>query len=182
MSRHTSWRFLSLLSVPPDLAQCIPNESDDVVKRILSSQLIHAFRPDPVFNVEVRYALSDLRETKIKLEGYVQTSKPIDVYIMQRWFNAEWSPVGGQCCRSPAYLTFREPHPDYRHLSLYGKPALHKGGRPSKKKEVPVSHLTWCYHSSASAPDKKGLYAIRIAYDSQSLAFKLALHIIPFFE
>ena len=104
MSRHTSRRFVSLLSVPPDLAQCIPiaiNESDDVVKRILSSQLIHAFRPDHVFNVEVRYALSDLRATKIKLEGYVQTSKPIDVYIMQRWFNAEWSPVGGQCCRSP---------------------------------------------------------------------------------
>ena len=103
MSRHTSWRFLSLLSVPPDLAQCITiaiNESDDVVKRILSSQLIHAFRPDPVFNVEVRYALSDLRETKIKLEGYVQTSKPIDVYIMQRWFNAEWSPVGGRRTRS----------------------------------------------------------------------------------
>jgi hypothetical protein len=62
MSWHTSWRFLSLLSVPPDLAQCITiaiNESDDVVKRILSSQRIHAFRPDHIFNVEVRYALSD---------------------------------------------------------------------------------------------------------------------------
>jgi hypothetical protein len=132
MSRHTYWRFLSLLSVHPDLAQCITiaiNESDDVVKRIVSSQLIHAFRPDH-FNIEVRYTLFDLTVTVIQLEGYVQTSKPIDVYILQRWLGAEWSPIGGQCCRSPAYQIFREPHPDYRHLSLYGNPALHKGGRP----------------------------------------------------
>jgi hypothetical protein len=33
---------------------------------------------------------------------------------------------------------------------------------------VPFSHLTWCYPSAASALDKKGLYAIRIAYDSHS--------------
>jgi hypothetical protein len=25
----------------------------------------------------------------------------------------QWSPVGGQCCRSPAYQIFREPHPDH---------------------------------------------------------------------
>jgi hypothetical protein len=60
MKWHSSWRFLSLLAVPPDLAQCITiaiNESDDVVKRILSSQRIYAFRPAHIFNVEVRYAL-----------------------------------------------------------------------------------------------------------------------------
>ncbi len=91
MSWHASWRFLSLISYRSFRGTvnnyCIIiaiNESDDVVKRILSSQLIHAFRPDHIFNVEVRYVLSDLTATVIQLEGYVQTSKPIDVYIMQR--------------------------------------------------------------------------------------------------
>jgi hypothetical protein len=112
MSLHTSWSFVSLLSVPPDLAQCIPiaiNESDDVVKRILSSQLIHAFRPDHVFNVEVRYALSDLRATKIKLEGYVQTSKPIDVYILQRWSMRSGVQSGGNAVAPRRTRSFGGP-------------------------------------------------------------------------
>jgi hypothetical protein len=173
MGRHKTWRFASLLLVTPDLSQCIDDahRSADVVKHHLLSQFIlNSTLPDHIFNVEVRYRLSDLDAacTKLPFEGYVQSSEKLEEYILQRWFNAEWSPVGGKCCRSPAYQIFRVPHPDYRHLSLHEKPALNKGGRPSKKKEVPFSHLTWCYHSAESAPDKKGFYAIRIAYDSHS--------------
>jgi hypothetical protein len=51
------------------------------------------------------------------------TRKSIDVYIMQGWFKAEWSPVEGHCSRSSAYQSFRDPHP------MYGEPALNMRGR-----------------------------------------------------
>ncbi len=74
LRRHTSWRFLSLLSVPPDLAQCITiatNKSDYVVKRILSSQHIHALRPDTfsMSKFDTRCLISDLIAAVIQLEG-----------------------------------------------------------------------------------------------------------------
>jgi hypothetical protein len=68
------------------------------VKRILSSQLIHAFRPDNIFNADVRYALSDLSATKIQLEGYVQTRKPIDVYILRSAPCFGYGPYGLVSC------------------------------------------------------------------------------------
>ena len=63
MGRHKTWRFASLLLVTPDLSQCIADahRSADVVKHHLLSQLIlNSPLPDHIFNVEVRYRLSDL--------------------------------------------------------------------------------------------------------------------------
>jgi hypothetical protein len=119
----------------PSLSGCCKTSS------VISDHLERSL-PYHIYNVEVRYKLpdSDLgaacsKESKLPFEVYVQSSEKLGEYILQRWINA--SPVEGHCCRSPAYQTFPEPHPDYRHLSLYGKPALHKGERPSKKNEVP---------------------------------------------
>ena len=147
MGRHTSWRFKSLLTVTPDLAQCINDihRSEDALKRILSSQILNGCRPDHLVNVEVRFARSDLNHgcSELHLEGYVQSKLKLEEYIMHRWFSAAWSPVGGRCNRSDAYRSFRAPHPDYIRLSLYGEAALNKGGRPKKLKEVPLpSFLT----------------------------------------
>jgi hypothetical protein len=147
MGRHTSWRFKSLLTVTPELAQCINDihHSEDALKRILSSQILNGCRPDHLVNVEVRFARSDLNHgcSELPLEGYVQSKIQLEEYIMHRWFSAAWSPVGGRCNCSDAYRSFRAPHPDYIRLSLYGEAALNKGGRPKKLKEVPLpSFLT----------------------------------------
>ena len=74
--------------------------------------------------------------SELPLEGYVQSKEKLEEYILQRWFSAAWSPVGGHCSRSDAYQSFRAPHPDYVRLSLHGKAALNEGGRPEKSKEV----------------------------------------------
>ena len=147
MGRHTSWRFKSLLTVTPELAQCINDihRSEDAFKRILSSQILNGCRRDHLVNVEVRFARSNLNHgcSELPLEGYVQSKIQLEEYIMHRWFSAAWSPVGGRCNCSDAYRSFRAPHPDYIRLSLYGEAALNKGGRPKKIKEVPLpSFLT----------------------------------------
>ena len=147
MGRHKTWRFKSLLSVTPELTHCINDDihrSEDALKRILSSQILNGSRPDHIINVEVRFARSDLKPgcSELPLEGYVQSKEKLEEYILQRWFSAAWSPVGGHCSRSDAYQSFRAPHPDYVRLSLHGKAALNKGGRPKKLKEVTVHHPT----------------------------------------
>ena len=141
INRHTSWHFSSLLSVSTELAHCISgarDDADDVVRRIQASQIENKSHPDHVRSVKVRYALSDLNPTcsKLPFEGYVQTKRPIDIYILQKWFSSAWSPVGGHCSRPDAYQSFCAPHPDYVRLALHGKEALKKGGRPKKLKEV----------------------------------------------
>ena len=142
MGRHTSWRFKSLLSVTPELAQCSNDihRSEETLKRILSSQILNGSRPDHLVNVEVRFARSDLNHgcSELPLEGYVQSKIMLEDYIMHRWFSAAWSSVGGHCSRSDAYLSFRASHPNYIRLSLYREAALNKGGRPKKLKEVPL--------------------------------------------
>jgi hypothetical protein len=147
MVRHKSWRFKSLLTVTPDLAQCIHDihRSEDAFKRILSSQILNGSRPDHLVNVEVRFARSDLNHgcSELPLEGYVQSKLKLDEYIKYCQHARRGSPVGGRCNCSDAYRSFRAPHPDYIRLSLYGEAALNKGGRPKKLKEVPLpSFLT----------------------------------------
>jgi hypothetical protein len=89
MGWHKTWRFASLLLVTSDLSQCIhhAHRSADVIKHHLLSQLIlKSPLPDHIFNVEVRYRLSDLDAacTKLPFEGYVQSSEKLEEYILQR--------------------------------------------------------------------------------------------------
>ena len=140
-SQPKSWRFATILTVPPEVAQSISSNShisEDVVKRVLISQILNGFRPDAIFNVEVRYKLSDLNGpcAELPLDGYVQSKKPLAEHMMQRWFQARWSPVGGHCSRTQEYIQFCQPDPKYIRLSLCENVASNKRGRPSKKKEV----------------------------------------------
>ena len=140
-SRHYSWHFATKLTLPHDVAQSIPSNShipEDVVKRVLTSQILNGSRPDAICNIEVRYKLSELNGpcTELPLDGYVQSKQKLAEYVMLRWFQARWSPVGGHCSRTPEYIKFCQPDPDYIRLSLCEKAARNKGGRPSKKKEV----------------------------------------------
>ena len=143
-SRHKSWHFASILTVPPDVAQSItsdPQCSEDAIKRVLTSQILSrtdGSRPDSIFKIELRYKLSDLHGScsVLPVAGYVQSKLKLAHYIMERWFQARWSPVGGRCGRAPAYIVFCEPGPNYIRLSLCDKASHTKRGRPSKKKEV----------------------------------------------
>ena len=143
-SRHKSWHFASILTVPPDVAQSItsdPQCSEDAIKRVLTSQILSrtdGSRPDSIFKIELRYKLSDLNGScsVLPVDGYIQSKLKLAHYIMERWFKARWSPVGGRCGRAPAYIVFCEPDPNYIRLSLCDKASHNKGGRPPKKKEV----------------------------------------------
>ena len=122
-SRPKAWRFATILTVPPEVAQSIASNShilEDVVKRVLISQILNGSRPDPIFNVEVRYKLSDLRSpcSELPLDGYVQSKTPLAEHMMQKWFQARWSPVRGHCSRTPEYIQFCQPDPEYIRLSL----------------------------------------------------------------
>ncbi len=94
---------------------------------------------------------------------------------LQRWFSVEWSPVGGHRSLSPAYKTFWEPHPDYRHRSLYGKLALARGGRQSipiekERGVLPVLLCVWYQNVQISA-------AAAVLHGSACITFKNALQL-----
>ena len=102
-SRHKSWHFTSILTVPPDVAQSVtsdPQCSEDAIKRVLTSQILSrtdGSHPDSIFKIELRYKLSDLNGScsVLPVAGYVQPKIPLAHYRMDKWFQAQWSPVGG---------------------------------------------------------------------------------------
>jgi hypothetical protein len=78
-TRAKSWHFATILNLPPEVEHsiaCNSHISEDVVKRVLKSQILNGLRPDPIFSVQVRYKLSDLRNpsSELPLNGYVQFS------------------------------------------------------------------------------------------------------------
>ena len=139
-SRHKSWHFASILTVPPDVAQSItsdPQCSEDAIKRVLTSQILSrtdGSRPDSIFKIELRYKLSDLNGScsVLPVAGYVQSKIPLAHYRMEKWFQAQWSPVGWRCSCAPAYIVFCEPDPNYIRLALCEEVSPNKRGRPSK--------------------------------------------------
>jgi hypothetical protein len=74
MGRHKTWRFALLLLVTPDLTQSIhdAHRSADVKKHDLLSQIIlNSPLSNHIFNVDMRYMLSDLDAacSKLPFEG-----------------------------------------------------------------------------------------------------------------
>jgi hypothetical protein len=127
-----SWHFHTLLTVPPYVIQSItsnPHISADVIKRVNTFQILSRTdgprqrRQDPIFNVELQYQLSDLNVPGLVLpvEGYVNVVKrkiSRALHIVQRCFQAQWSPVRGHCSRNPAYKTFCVPDPNFPIISV----------------------------------------------------------------
>ncbi len=124
-----------------------PQCSEDAITRVLTFQILSrtdGSRPDSIFKIELRYKLSDLNGSCsiLPVDGYIQSKLKMAHYIMERWFQAPWSPVGGQCSRAEAYIVFCEPDANYICLSLCDKSSHNKGGRPSKKREVCAAACT----------------------------------------
>ena len=170
-TRHKSWHFATILTVTPDVTHSItrdPHSSADVIKRVLTSQILSradGSRPDAIFNVELRYKLSDLNASCsiLPVEGYIQSKIPLAEYIMQRWFQAHWSPVGGHCSRNPEYKAFCAPDPNYIRLALCEKVPPNKGGRLSKKKEAHGVRPRAC-DSGRSSPESSATVRLLIIY------------------
>ena len=167
-TRAKSWHFATILNLPPEVEHsiaCNSHISEDVVKRVLKSQILNGLRPDPIFSVQVRYKLSDLNASCsiLPVEGYIQSKIPLAEYIMQRWFQAHWSPVGGHCSRNPEYKAFCAPDPNYIRLALCEKVPPNKGGRPSKKKEAHGVRPRAC-DSGRSSPESSATVRLLIIY------------------
>jgi hypothetical protein len=83
--------FTYILLATPDLAQClarndIPRKKKVVMKRLLSSQILKGSRPNMIFNVPARYAVSDSEFVsnlrlicRLKqIAGYVQSNEQLE--------------------------------------------------------------------------------------------------------
>jgi len=108
-------------------------------------QKAEGFLPN-VRNIELKYSLADweLARTKtpirLPVHGYIQSKHnfSIDLYNLNRWFSANWSPVHNQLRRDPTYTVWAKDHPAYRHVQVDGEPAVAKAGRHKKDDEKQV--------------------------------------------
>ena len=149
--RKGAWRFSAVWAFPghmvatsstdPILLQNELRQMETEMKRLV----LQAERfPPNLRNIELKYRLSDweLARTKIPMrlpvQGYIQSRKKysIDFDQLNRWFNANWSPVENQLRRDPTYLAWAADDPAYRHVQVDGEPAVAKVGRHKKDKQV----------------------------------------------
>ena len=149
--RKGAWLFSAVWTFPghmvatsstdPVLLQNELRQMETEMKRLV----LQAERfPPNLRNIELKYRLSDweLARTKIPMrlpvQGYIQSKKKysIDFDQLNRWFNANWSPVENQLRRDPTYLAWAADDPAYRHVQVDGEPAVAKVGRQKKDKQV----------------------------------------------
>ncbi len=108
--------------------------------------------PPNVRNIELKYSLADweLAQTKtpirLPVHGYIQSKHnfSIDLYNLNRWFGANWSPVDNQLRRDPTYMVWAKDDPAYRHVQVDGEPAVAKMGRQKKDKQVRATQPDLC--------------------------------------
>ena len=145
-SRKAAWRFDSLWAFPVHMVgsssftnrNCLLSELDSVLKRDLVERPTF---PTNTSYVEIKYKLSDLEvavtnpPTQLPVTGYIQSAPThkIESGNLLRWFAAEWSPVDGQLGRNNAYREWSQQDPAYRHVQVFGEPAVATRG-PNKSK------------------------------------------------
>ena len=133
---------------------CLLGELDSAFKRDVVER---ATFPMYTRNVEIKYKLSDLVVTlanpsiQLPVSGYIQSDRnyKIESGNLLRWFSANWSPVDGQLVRNDAYREWSRQDPAYRHVQVYGEPAVAKRG-PGKKQVCKSKQIyrIWnrCFH------------------------------------
>ncbi len=139
------WTFpghvVATASTDPILLQSELRQMETEMKRLV---LQTPTLPLYIRNIELRYKRSDweLARTefpiRLPVQGYIQTKNhySIDFHQLNRWFNANWSPVENQLRRDPTYLAWAADDPAYRHVQVHGEPAVAKVGRHKKDKQV----------------------------------------------
>jgi hypothetical protein len=149
--RKATWSFSAVWTFPGHVVATtsidpihLQNERQQMeieMKRLV--QQAEGFPPN-VRNIELKYSLADweLARTKtpirLPVHGYIQSQHnfSIDLYNLDRWFSANWSPVDNQLRRDPTYTVWAKDDPAYRHVQVDGEPAVTKMGRQKKDKQV----------------------------------------------
>ena len=151
--RKSAWTWRSVWTLPPNIVTILvatnstDSSSDELLnldKELTSLVLNNKRRPQYLRNIELKYKLSDweLARTKtpicLPIQGYIQSEKTysIDLYNLNLWFNANWTPVLDQLRRNPTYKAWAEEDPAYRHVQVSGAPAVATAGRHKKDTEV----------------------------------------------
>jgi hypothetical protein len=95
-------------------------------------------------SAELKYKLSDLEAAlnkspiTIRVSGYIQmdVNRAVERDGLLRWFQATWSPVGGQLGRSDEYCKWSRQDPEFHRVKVSGEPALatRGPGTPGRRK------------------------------------------------
>ena len=152
--RKGAWRFSAVWAFPghmvatsstdPILLQNELRQMETEMKRLV----LQAERfPPNLRNIELKYRLSDweLARTKIPMllpvQGYIQSRKKysIDFDQLNRWFNANWSPVENQL-RGTQPIWFG-PQPARLSYPVY--PARQPGPSPAPAPTSPFPCVRW---------------------------------------
>jgi hypothetical protein len=80
----------------------------------------------------LKYELSDLEEAlnkapiTIRVSGYshMDVRRAVDCDALLRWFQANWSLVGGPLGRSDEYCKWSRQYPEFHSVKVSGEPAL----------------------------------------------------------
>ena len=134
-ARSGSWHFQTLWTFPATIPSTNAITSawlvgvDDALKRDL---LERTTLPPLLRNAQLKYKISDLQlalgssPITLPVTGYIQSlpHRAVDLDHLFRWFPATWSPVVGNLGRDKAYGTWFPGDPGYRHVQLYGEPAI----------------------------------------------------------
>ena len=140
--RKGTWRFKANWTVP---ARLVGNRFsdpkgvlDELESEISRDLLERQSMPRFLTNIELRYSVADWELTNIPMvlsvDGYIQSisGHGVDHDNVNRWIPADWIPVEKQLRRDPTYKTWSEFTPAFRHVQVYGEPAVARGG-PNKK-------------------------------------------------
>ena len=144
--RKGAWRFDTLWTLSTHMVGSVSLTDQNS----LHSELESAFKrdvlerdtfPPNTRSVQIKYKLSDLEgaihnpSIQLPITGYIQSDKnhKIDSSNLLRWFQANWSPVYGQLGRNDAYREWSQQDPAYRHVQVFGEPAVATRG-PNKSK------------------------------------------------
>ena len=141
-----SWRFDTLWTLSAHMVGSVSLTDQNS----LHSELESAFKrdvlqrdtfPPNTRSVMIKYKLSDLEcaihnpSIQLPITGYIQSETHLKVASsnLLRWFQANWSPVDGQLGRNDAYREWSQQDPAYRHVQVFGEPAVATRG-PNKSK------------------------------------------------
>ena len=141
-----TWCFKANWTLPARLVgNCFSDPSrvlEELDSEISRDLLDRQTRPRFLTNIELRYSLADWEFTNIPMVlsviGYIQSERghSVDHDNVNRWIPADWIPVEHQLRRDPTYTTWSEFDPGYRHVQVYGEPAIAQ--RSSNKKDRKV--------------------------------------------
>ena len=149
--RKGAWRFSAVWTFPGHMVATTSTDPTSLQRELLQldtelTRLVIERERFPPFlkNVELKYKLSDweLARTKtpihLHVQGYIQSvsKHAVEFDNLKLWFDANWSPIDYQLRRNQPYLAWSEEDPAYRHVQVFGEPAVAKAVRHKKDKQV----------------------------------------------